>query len=168
MTGARTTTEVLCLAAVPAYSTTDMPRPRSGRRQPGPVAADQRVGDSPLRGLIVHDDPSLQRALGVIMERCGFQVAMVDGFASDAVRAAEAIRPDAVVIDLALSGDLGLLMIPAFRRVSPACMIVVLSPFTALRERARELGAMSVVDPRDLRHVEDWLLLGIDPDHPCR
>lgn len=142
--------------------------PPAGQRRLGHDELAQPAGDSPLRGLIVHDDPAMQRALGVIMERCGFQVSLVDGFATDAVRVAEVLRPDAVVIDLALSGDLGLQMLPLFRRASPACMIVVLSPLTALRQRARELGGFGLVDPRDLRHVEDWLLLGTDPEHPCR
>lgn len=126
------------------------------------------MADSPLRGLIVHDDPAVQRALAVIMERCGFQVMGVAGFPDDSIPAARATRPDAVVLDLALSGDLGLGIIPAFLATAPACMVVVLSPFTGLREQARELGALGLVDPRDLRHVEDWLLLGTDPEHPCR
>ncbi|HVL99546.1 MAG TPA: response regulator [Egibacteraceae bacterium] len=138
------------------------------QRDTGRSASSEPPGDSPLRGLIVHDDVAVQRALAVIMERCGFQVVGVSGFPDDSIPAARATRPDAIVIDLALSGDLGLRIIPEFLQASPACMVVVLSPFTALREQSRELGALSVVDPRDLRHVEDWLLLGMDPDHPCR
>lgn len=124
--------------------------------------------DSPLRGLIVHDDAAMQLALRVIMERCRFEIVGVTGFPDESIPAALATRPDAVVFDLALSGDLGLKIIPAFLASSPACMVVVLSPFTGLRAQARELGAMGLVDPRDLRHVEDWLLLGTDPEHPCR
>ena len=126
------------------------------------------AGDSPLRGLIVHDDVAVQRALGVIRERCRFQVVGVAGYPDESIPAAKATRPDAVVFDLALTGDLGLKIIPEFVATSPACMVVVLSPFTALRDEARQLGAMGLVDPRDLRHVEDWLLLGTDPEHPCR
>jgi len=141
-----------------------------------PPEPEQRVGqgesaqgaaDSPLRGLIVHDDPAVRRALGVIMERCRFQVSGIAGFPEESIPAARALRPDAVVFDLALSGDLGLQIIPAFLATSPACMVVALSPFTALRDQARELGALALVDPRDLRHVEDWLLAGTDPGAHC-
>ena len=139
-------------------------------RQDGvdPTEPVQHGGDSPLRGLIVHDDVAVQRALGVIMERCRFQVVGVASFPDTSIPAARATRPDAVVFDLALSGDHGLKIIPEFLASSPACMVVVLSPFTALRGQALELGAMGLVHPRDLRHVEDWLLLGTDPEHPCR
>jgi len=125
-------------------------------------------GDAPLRGLIVHDDVAVQRALSVILERCRFRIVGTAVFPDESLIAARVTRPDAVVFDLALSGDLGLQIIPAFLATSPACMVVVLSPFTALRAAAKELGAMGLVDPRDLRHVEDWLLLGTDPEHPCR
>jgi len=128
----------------------------------------QPAADSPLRGLIVHDDLAVQRALAVIMDRCGFHVAAVTGFPEESMPVARAFRPDAVVFDLALSGDLGLRIIPEFLATSSACMVVALSPFTALRAQARELGAMGLVHPRDLRHVEDWLLLGVNPEHPCR
>ena len=140
----------------------------TGEDRVDPTEPAQHGGDSPLRGLIVHDEMAVQRALGVIMERCRFQIVGMAAFPDESIPAARATRPDAVVFDLALSGDHGLKIISEFLATSPACMVVVLSPFTGLRTQARDLGATGLVDPRDLRHLEDWLLLGTDPDHPCR
>lgn len=119
------------------------------------------------RGLICHDEVAMRRALGVIMQRCGYAHVDVTDFAREAIAAAERFQPDAVVVDLALTGELGLRAVRAFAAASPGCLVVVLSPFSGLRRRAREAGGLALVDPNDLRHVEDWLLLGADPSHPA-
>lgn len=121
-----------------------------------------------LRGLIWHDDVAVQRALGVIMQRCGYEHLQVAGSFDEARAAVECLHPNAVVLDLALTDELGIQAVPALLEASPTSLVVVLSPFTALRQRACQVGALGLVDPRDLRHVEDWLLLGRDPHHPCR
>lgn len=120
-----------------------------------------------MRGLVCHDDVAAQRAIGVIMARSGFTDLAVAPYASHALTAAAQLEPDAVVVDLAVTGELGLGAVAAFREAAPGCLVFVLSPFVGLRPQAREAGALCLVDPRDLRHLEDWLLLGTDPDHPC-
>lgn len=121
-----------------------------------------------LCGIICHDDVAMQRAVGVIMERIGFDpVTVVEGFGEDTLAVATSSQPDAVVFDLALSGDYGLRLIPALREASPGCVVVALSSLGGLRERARDAGAIGLVDPRDLRHVDDCLRVGLDPSHPC-
>lgn len=123
--------------------------------------------DPPMRGLVCHDDVAAQRAIGVLMKRSGFTDPVVAAYASEGVDAAERSKPDAVVVDLAVTGDLGLCAIAAFHHAAPCCLVLCLSSFTALEPLARAAGALCLVDPRDLRHLEDWLLLGTDPDHPC-
>lgn len=119
------------------------------------------------RGLICHDDVAMQRAVGVLFERVGLEVQAVADYARDAVALAEQHQPDAVVMDLAVTGELGIRAVTAFVEAAPECAVLVLSPFARLDHPARKAGARCLVDPGDLRHLEDWLLLGIDPDHPC-
>lgn len=125
------------------------------------------MADHAHRALICHDDVAACRAIAVILERSGYTDLAAARSASEAIPAAETLQPDAVVIDLALTGELGLAAIPAFQEAAPGCLVYCLSPFARLRPQARAAGAMCVVDPRDLRHLEDWILLGSDPDHPC-
>jgi two-component system, OmpR family, response regulator len=64
-------------------------------------------GDRP-RVLVVDDDDGLRSAMAGCLARAGFAVSSV-GTGADAVAAARAVRPDAMVIDVVLpdSGGLG-------------------------------------------------------------
>ena len=112
------------------------------------------------RALLWDDDPSSSRAVAAILRRSGFEVIATVVSLADASLAVELSAPDIVVVDLALTGDLGLGMISAFRTAQPRCAIVVLSPFEALRPAAIAAGAYDVVvnAGSDLRALERCLL----------
>ena len=112
------------------------------------------------RALVWDDDPSTSRAVTAILCRSGFEVIATVVSPADALMAVEFSAPDVVVVDLALTGDLGLGMISAFRAAQPRCAIVVLSPFEALRPAAIAAGAYDVVvnAASDLRALERCLV----------
>lgn len=119
------------------------------------------------RAVICHDDVASQRAVGVLLERTGLEVAAVADYADEAVAAVRRHQPSVVVVDLAVTGERGVGAVAAFTEAAPGCVVAALSPFSGLEGVVRQAGARCLVDPGDLRHLEDWLLLGLDSDHPC-
>lgn len=104
-----------------------------------------------LRGLVIHDDPVVVRAVAVIMGQCGVEpVAHVNSGAAG-LPIARAERPQFVVLDLALSGVRGVHLVSDLQAAAPGCTVVVLSPYTGLHEPARQAGARDLLDPSDLR-----------------
>ncbi|HET7490012.1 MAG TPA: response regulator transcription factor [Acidimicrobiales bacterium] len=80
-----------------------------------------------LRVLLVEDDPDLRSLLETMLDKDGrFVVVAHATTAGDAIRLAEAERPDAVVVDLGLDG---LVALPGLRASLPGARIVVLSEF---------------------------------------
>lgn len=111
----------------------------------------------PRRGMLVSDDPGLCLALAVIMGRCGFEVAAEVEGAPRAVAAAELVQPEAVVLDVTLTGFGGLAgLVPAIKAGAKDCsVLVVASPaFSGLRARAQEVGALDLFELSDLRPIE--------------
>ena len=109
-----------------------------------------------LRGLVFDDDADTRRAVTAILSRSGFDVVGVVSSPAEALAAAGGL-PDVVVLDLALSGTRGLGILGALHAVAPACELVVLSPFVALREAALDAGACDFIDKRDMRQLERCL-----------
>jgi DNA-binding NarL/FixJ family response regulator len=62
----------------------------------------------PARCLIVDDNQSFLRAASVLLERQGLTVAGIASNAADAVREADRLRPDVVLVDIMLGPDSGL------------------------------------------------------------
>ncbi len=112
---------------------------------------------NPLRGLIWNDDAEARRAVESVMEHCGFQVVAVVASASPAMRAARRTRPHVIVLDLALTGELGLRVVPQLTTAAPGVAVVVLSSFRTLEEAALEAGACEVLDTSDMRQLERCL-----------
>jgi len=107
--------------------------------------------------VVMSDDPGLRLALRVIMGRCGFEVAAeVEGVAQ-AVAATQLLNPDAIVVDVALSGFGGLAgLVPALKAgIRPRSVFILSAPaFSGLRPRALQLGALDLFDFSDLRPLE--------------
>jgi len=105
----------------------------------------------PLRGLLCMDDPATRRAVDVLLRRCGYRVIAEVGSAAEAIVAAGIGEPDAVVLDLALTGDLGLGALAALHAASPGCAVIVVSSFDTMRPATLEAGAYDFVGNSDLR-----------------
>lgn len=111
------------------------------------------MATGPLRGLIWEDDGDAERAIRAVMEQCGFEVVALAISVPEALNAAQRTQPHAVVLDLALSGELGLRIVPQLAAVVPGVAVVVLSPFGALETHAADAGACGLIDKSDLRHL---------------
>ncbi len=105
-----------------------------------------------LRGLVCDDDPVSRRAVTAMMNRHGMVVSEVST-AAEAILLARELRPHAVVVDIALSGSLGLDVVPALLAEAPGAAVVVLSSFQALDTVAVEAGAADVLEKSDLRRL---------------
>jgi DNA-binding NarL/FixJ family response regulator len=93
----------------------------------------------------------------VILERTGFRlIAEVDS-AADLIVATGRNLPDAVVLDLTLTGDLGLRALAGVHAACPDCAVVVVSSFHTMRQAALDAGAHDFVGTADLRALETSL-----------
>ena len=88
-----------------------------------------------------------------MLEQNGVEVVATVGTGDQVVFAARATDPDLVILDLALSGALGLRLVRALREAVPDAAVVVLSPFESLRGAAVRSGALELVGLRDLRRL---------------
>lgn len=82
----------------------------------------------------------------MIVERCGVEVVDIGGGVGDLVERVRPLRPDLIVLELALAGTAGLDVVPALLAAVPGTAVVVLSPFDALRDAASRVGAYDLVD----------------------
>lgn len=91
--------------------------------------------------LVVDDEPAVQRILRTVLEEAGYRVVAV-ATGEEAVRLAELVSPDLIVLDLGLPGMSGLDVCRSIRARSPV-PILILSLRTAEKEKvvALDLGA---------------------------
>ncbi len=122
---------------------------------PEPDARRQADGRSVVvRVLVVEDDPSVAEVVGRYLDREGFSVAVAsDGWG--ALKAAGAVVPDLVVLDLSLPGLDGLEVLRRLRALAPVPVIVLTARGEESdRVRGLELGADDyVVKPFGFREL---------------
>ena len=82
----------------------------------------------------------------MIVERCGVEVVDIGGGMGDVVERVRPLRPDLIVLELALAGTAGLDIVPALLAAVPGTAVVLVSPFDALRDAARRAGAHDLID----------------------
>lgn len=102
-----------------------------------------------LRVVVVDDTPDIRFLLRLTLERAGrFEVVDEAGDGVEAIEAAARLRPDVVLLDLAMPTMDGLEALPAIRQVSPDSKIVVLSGFNArqMSTEALSRGASSYLE----------------------
>ena len=123
-----------------------------------------------VRVLLVDDLPDIRLVMRLLLEADGR--AEVVGEATDgaeAVRLAEELRPDAVVLDLRMPGMDGVAALPLIRNAAPGTVVVALSalPVGPMTDRAVDLGATYVRKP-DLRRVVNLVgsLASASPEPP--
>lgn len=110
-----------------------------------------------LVAVICEDDPALAAALAdTVTHLYGLRLAATVASAAEAIEAAGLAKPDLVVIDLALAGEVGLGVIDRLREAAPGCAVVVLVPpaFVGLQPEAVASGAMTLVESSDLRSLQ--------------
>lgn len=97
-----------------------------------------------IRVLLADDTRDIRRLLRLNLELDGrFEIVGEAADGAEAVALASSLRPDAVVLDLAMPVMDGLQAIPVILESSPASRILVLSGFdhSRMEARAREQGA---------------------------
>ena len=111
----------------------------------------------PPRLIICEDDPILRGWLTRLARDAGVEVAGVTARWAEALELVVQHRADAIVVDIATVGRVGLRLVWALRRLAPECAVLVISPFRAIEVGAREAGAVVVTSPTDLRPVAEAL-----------
>jgi DNA-binding NarL/FixJ family response regulator len=97
-----------------------------------------------IRVLLADDTPEIRRLIRLNLELDGrFEIVGEAADGAEAVALAESLRPDAVILDLAMPVMDGLQAIPLILESCPASRILVLSGFdhSRMEARAREQGA---------------------------
>ncbi|HSS40722.1 MAG TPA: response regulator [Polyangia bacterium] len=113
--------------------------------------------EASLRVLLAEDDHSLRRLLAVILRRDGHEVVEVgDGAELLEAMAASLVDPrvppfDLIVCEHRLPGLPGLSVLAGLRARDPATAFVLLTDSVDLQRRARELGAVALAAPLNVR-----------------
>jgi CheY-like chemotaxis protein len=116
--------------------------------------------ESSLRVLLAEDDPTLRRLLSLILRRTGHDVVE----ASDGAELMEALAGpltdprmpafDLIVCEQALPGMPGLSVLAGLRSRDAATGFVLLTESADVQRRARELGAVALAAPFNVRAFE--------------
>ena len=110
--------------------------------------------------LLVDDDAMYRRALGMFLDASyDIEVVADTGDGHEAIGLAERLRPDAVVIDVAMPGINGVEVAERIRTVLPEVAIVLVTGVDGgdERRRAQELGVGQLVPKGDPLPVENAL-----------
>jgi two-component system, response regulator PdtaR len=118
------------------------------------------------RILIVEDEFLVAYEVRLHLEESGFEVCGMVGTGAEAVAAAERSRPDCVLMDVSLKGDMD--GVEAARRVAERRLVPFVFmtglPVAQVRDRVRELGAAvclsKPVDLAELRTMIHKLVVG--------
>jgi two-component system OmpR family response regulator len=115
-------------------------------RQPGVAASGaqapalQRADGTPIRVLVVDDEPSLAELLASVLRYEGWEIQTAsDG--SSAVRTAREFRPDAVVLDIMLPDFDGLEVLRRVRAELPQVCVLFLTARDAVEDRVAGITA---------------------------
>ncbi|MDQ3896477.1 MAG: PAS domain S-box protein, partial [Actinomycetota bacterium] len=132
----------------PRASAATGPEPRGG-------------GEAALRVVIADDVVEIRHLLRqVLTPRRGFAVVGEAADGQGAIELTETLRPDALLLDLAMPAMDGLAAIPRIRQISPETKICVLTGYPSADggERAAELGAHAYLEKgQATAHIADVL-----------
>src|SRR5271169_1158248 len=100
----------------------------------GRAAGTQRPDGTPVRVLVVDDEPSLAELLSSVLRYEGWDVRTAASGA-DAVRVAKEFRPEAVVLDIMLPDFNGLEVLRRMRADVPHVCVLFLTAKDAVEDR---------------------------------
>jgi len=100
----------------------------------------QRADGTPVRVLVVDDEPSLAELLASVLRYEGWTVKTA-GNGADAVRTARELRPDAVVLDIMLPDFNGLEVMRRLRAEIPQVCVLFLTARDAVEDRVAGITA---------------------------
>jgi two-component system OmpR family response regulator len=109
-------------------------------RETGRAPALQRADGSPVRVLVVDDEPSLAELLSSVLRYEGWEIrTAADG--SSAVRAARDFEPDAIVLDIMLPDFDGLEVLRRVRTALPHVCVLFLTARDSVQDRVSGITA---------------------------
>ena len=89
-----------------------------------------RTEEHPTRVMIIDDHEIVRRGIADIVDRTvGMEVVAEAGTVEDAVRRAELVHPDVVLVDLQMPDGTGIDVMKQLREVSPKSLAIVLTSF---------------------------------------
>jgi two-component system OmpR family response regulator len=106
----------------------------------GDQASVQRADGTPVRVLVVDDEPSLAELLSSVLRYEGWAVRTA-GTGADAVRAAREFRPQAVVLDIMLPDLNGIEVMRRLRAEIPQICVLFLTARDAVEDRVAGITA---------------------------
>jgi two-component system, OmpR family, response regulator len=100
----------------------------------------QRADGTPVRVLVVDDEPSLAELLGRVLRYEGWHVETA-GSGASAISTARTFRPDAVVLDVMLPDIDGLQVLSALRKDNPNVCVLFLTARDSVEDRVAGITA---------------------------
>jgi two-component system, OmpR family, response regulator len=104
------------------------------------AAVLQRADGSPVRVLVVDDEPSLLELLASVLRYEGWEIRTA-GTGSAAVRTAREFQPDAIVLDIMLPDFDGLEVLRRVRTVQPHVCVLFLTARDSVQDRVNGITA---------------------------
>jgi two-component system, OmpR family, response regulator len=105
-----------------------------------PAGSVSRADGSPVRVLVVDDEPSLAELLGSVLRYEGWEIrTAADG--GSAVRAARDFQPDAIVLDIMLPDFDGLEVLRRVRAILPHVYVLFLTARDSVQDRVTGITA---------------------------
>lgn len=100
--------------------------------------------------LICDDDNVLRRVVRTVLEDAGWEVLDDTERAIDAVQLVGMLKPDVLILDVALPGINGLEAVNAVREANPSTAIVLLSAFDLSDEEVASSGADAALEKSEI------------------
>ena len=127
-----------------------------------PVRVDANVDTTGLRSLVIDDDPVVRLLVSRSARRAGLEVVGQAADGREGVELASRLRPDVIVLDLAMPVVNGVDALPELRRDHPQAFIIVLSAAADPRRAAEviDLGASAFIskDEASVRLAEAFAM----------
>jgi two-component system OmpR family response regulator len=109
-------------------------------QQDGPAPSLKRADGSPVRVLVVDDEPSLAELMSSVLRYVGWDIrTAADG--SSAVRTARDFQPDAIVLDIMLPDFDGLEVLRRVRTTQPHVCVLFLTARDSVQDRINGITA---------------------------
>jgi len=102
--------------------------------------------------LLVDDEPLVRQGLHTLLERVGdIRVIGEASNGADAIKLAQTLQPDVVLMDISMPAPDGIAATAALRALVPQCAIVLLSlsDDASMRARAHAAGAATLVGKQE-------------------
>jgi two-component system OmpR family response regulator len=114
--------------------------PTAARPAAVPEGSLQRADGSPVRVLVVDDEPSLAELLASVLRHEGWEIRTAED-GSSAVRVAREFQPDAVVLDIMLPDFDGLEVLRRVRAILPHVCVLFLTARDSVQDRVNGITA---------------------------